>query len=91
VRAGLAARSVLDDPPSSSPPCPLPRQRLEEDGVITDCEIQTMADEAPLDINLHDAEIPCNIIMRVRPVAAGAHAVGGGDVGGRWRVLGGGP
>ncbi len=44
---------------------------LEEEGVITDCEIQTMTDEAPLDINLHDTEIPCNIIMRVRGLGRG--------------------
>lgn len=38
---------------------------LEEDGVLTDCSIQTMVEDEPLDIDVHATEIPCNIIMKV--------------------------
>ena len=38
---------------------------LEEDGVLTDCSIQTAADDEPLDLDIHATEIPCNIIMKV--------------------------
>lgn len=38
---------------------------LEDNGVITDCSIKTLEPEALPDMNISNAQVPCNIIMKV--------------------------